>query len=253
MNFDESLSEKWERAAGLRQQDFDDLQREVAGVDVGRIARFLPDDLRNPEAAEKRKAEHQQQMLTRLQMMMRDPEYAALHKETTNKLREAQNSLDDMRQQAQRILDQENEAIARLEARAARDSQGRAVFKDQDGETRYADGALVAEDESAGIVWRGDEPSFEERFAHGERQERASGILADIDAGQAEIGDMQERLDNNGDPASKGDMDTFQSRAEEIRETNRAKLDDLIRQPIAAPPAQMASAFPQALPDIPKF
>lgn len=104
-NYDDKDSERAERVAARHQQDFDDQQREVAGLDVGRIGRFLPDDLRNPDAAEKRKAEQTQQILTRLQMMMRDPEYAALHKETTNKLREAQNSLDEMREQQTLALD----------------------------------------------------------------------------------------------------------------------------------------------------
>lgn len=170
MNFDDDLAGNPEQRAETRQRDFDDLQREVAGLEVGRIARFLPDDVRNPERSEKAKAERQAEMLTRLQMMMRDPEYAALHRDTTRRLREAQNSLDEMREQAQRILEEENEAIVRLDARAARDSEGRAVFRDQDGHARYADGAQVPEEESAAIVWRGDEPGFEERHARGERR-----------------------------------------------------------------------------------
>lgn len=69
-------------------------------------------------------------MLTRLQMMMRDPAYAALYNDATRQLREAQNNLDEMREQTQRIVDEENEAIARMDAQAAKDSDGRAVFRD---------------------------------------------------------------------------------------------------------------------------
>lgn len=229
MNFDISLSEKWERAAGVRQQDFDDLQREVAGLEVGRIARFLPDDVRNPEQSEKAKAERQAEMLTRLQMMMRDPAYAALHRDTTRRLREAQNSLDEMRERAQQILDDEDEAIARLDARAAKDSDGQAVFRDQGGDVRYADGAQVPAAEAAAIVWRGDEPGFEERYARGERRAQAESILADIDAGQAEIGDMQEQQENDHDPASADDLTAMGERADELLAGLGADLDALSR------------------------
>ncbi len=39
------------------QLDFDDLQNEVAGRDVGRIRRFLTGEQHNPEAIDKRRQE----------------------------------------------------------------------------------------------------------------------------------------------------------------------------------------------------
>lgn len=210
-----NLDDKEEIAFAKREKDFGDLQNEVAGREVGRIARFLPEDVRNPEQSEKRKAERAE-MLTRLQLMMRDPAYAALYRDTTDGLRKAQSDLDRMREQAQRILDEENEALARIDVRAARDSEGRAVFKDQGGETRYADGELVAEEEAAGIVWRGDEPTLEDREFHAERLARIEGIIADIDAGQAEIGDMQDDLLNDDDPKSADDLTAMGGRADEL-------------------------------------
>lgn len=225
MNFDESLSEKWERAAGLRQQDFDDLQREVAGLEVGRIGRFLPDDVRNPEQSEKRKAEQQAEMLTRLQMMMRDPEYAALHEKAVKTLRQVSTELDQINEDARRLWEADTRAIAQIDERAARDSQGRAVFKDKGGETRYADGALVAEDEAAGIVWRGDEPSLEERQFYAERRARVEGIMADSDGAQAEIGDMQERLDDDDNPLSADEIKDLTEQAEGFAPALRSRLD----------------------------
>lgn len=225
--YDDMDIERPDRIATRQQQDFDDLQREVAGLDVGRVGRFLPEDMRNPEQSEKGKAARQAEMVTRLQMMMRDPAYAALHNDTTKRLREAQNDLDRMREQAQQILNEEDGAIARLEARAARDSEGRSVFKDQGGDVRYADGASVPADEAAGIVWRGDEPGFEERHARGERRAEAEKILADIDAEQAEIGDMQERLESDNDPASADDLIAMGERADDLLAGLDAELEAL--------------------------
>lgn len=252
MNFDDDTFEKQVRQAEIRQRDFDDLQREVAGVEVGRITRFLPEGARGQDAVEKRKAERAE-MLTRLQQMMRDPEYAALYNDTTNRLREAQNALDGMREQAQRLLDEQNEAIARIDARAARDADGRAVFKDRNGGVRYADGELVSEEAAAAIVWRGDEPGFEEREAHAQHYARIEGVLFDIDAGQAEIGEMQERLEDEKNPVSTPEMKDFQDRAREIEHGNQSRLNEVVLSPVQEPEVQIVSTYPQSTPAVPSF
>lgn len=224
-NYDDRDSERVERVAARQQQDFDDQQREVAGLDVGRIGRFLPDDLRNPDAAEKRKAEHQQQILTRLQMMMRDPEYAALHDKAVRTLRQVTTELDQIKEEARQLWEADTIAIAQIDARAARDSQGRAVFKDQEGEARYADGASVPADEAAAIVWRGDEPRLEERQFHAERRARVEEIMADSDGAQAEIGDMQVRLDDDDNPLSADEIKELTDQAESFAPSLQSRLE----------------------------
>lgn len=75
---------------------FDDLQHEMAGRDVGRIARFLPADARDEKSQSKRRTEREE-TLTNLQiMMMNNPAYAALYRETEKTLRDAQTRLDEM-------------------------------------------------------------------------------------------------------------------------------------------------------------
>lgn len=127
MNFSDEFLEKQERQAAHQQQNFDDLQREVAGLEVGRIARFLPEDTRNPEDSEKRKAERHAEMLTRLQMMMRDPAYAALYNDTMNRLGEAERATEIALEKAlerQRLAD---EAFADIRNRALTLEDGRRV------------------------------------------------------------------------------------------------------------------------------
>ncbi|PCJ06660.1 MAG: hypothetical protein COB16_13095 [Rhodobacteraceae bacterium] len=74
MNLDQeeyeiSLAERFKRHA----QDFDDLQNEMAGNDVGRISRFLSGEDRGLKGAEKRRAKWER-TLSNLQIMMNDPE-----------------------------------------------------------------------------------------------------------------------------------------------------------------------------------
>lgn len=214
-NSDRSAIDR-EAAAQRRARDLDDLQNEMAGAETGRAVRFLPGEARGPEASEKRRAEQRAEMLTRLQLLMQNPEYAALYNGTGEALRDAQNELDRLRKDAQRLADKTKDAIARIDANAARDSAGRHVFRGENGEARYADRSLVPEAEAAGIIWRGDEPTLAEREAEVERLARMEGILADIDAGQAEIGDMEDRRLDEENPPSAEELRAMQERSKEI-------------------------------------
>lgn len=244
MNFDdEQAVHESRRAADRRARDFDDLQNELAGNETGRVARFLPPEAAGGNAAEKRRTERAEAH-TRLQLLlMSNPEYASLYKETGNRLRETQNELDRMRERAQKLLEDEREAIDRIDARAARDTEGRPMFRDQNGAVRYADGAPVPDDKADAIVWRGDEPGFEERSGHAERYERIGNLITDIDTGQAEIGEIQERLDDSEDPASADDLRAMQERANDVGAGIEERLEGMSQetpQAIVTPSASLA-------------
>ena len=209
MNFDMSLSEKWERAAGLRQQDFDDLQREVAGLEVGRIARFLPDDVRNPKRSEKAKAERQAEMLTRLQMMMRDPEYAALYNDTMDKLGEAERATEIALAKAlerQRLAD---EALADIQARALQLEDGRRVYRDEDGTFRTEDGLSVSDTDMDAIAeqWRPGMPGYRDFVESHAATQAEAATIDEIMTYQVDVlGAARDRLTDHHNPADADEM-----------------------------------------------
>jgi len=177
-----SLAERFKRHA----QDFNDLQNEMAGNDVGRISRFLTGDEHGPRAAEKHRAKREA-VLSNLQIMMSDPEYAKFYRETEQKLRDTQSSLDtalDM------VLSLKAETEAILETaleNAAQLPNGERVYKDQNGQVRFEDGTPVADDQAATVVWTGSELSLEEMQAQKTRLEGLTGLEGDFRAGQAKI------------------------------------------------------------------
>lgn len=218
MNFDMSLSEKWERAAGLRQQDFDDLQREVAGLEVGRLARFLPDNVRNPEQSEKRKAEQQAEMLTRLQMMMRDPVYAALYSDTMNKLGEAERATEIALAKAlerQRLAD---EALADIQERALQLEDGRRVYRDEDGTFRTEDGLSVSDMDAIAEQWRPGMPGYRDFVESRDAAQAEAATVDEIMTYQVDVlGDIRHRLSDQASPVSKGEFNAMQERMEAER------------------------------------
>ncbi len=68
------------------EQDRTDLNNEMAGREVGRINRFLPEDA-SPAALKKRNERHHERLSALMALLRSDPEYAALHNNAMETLR----------------------------------------------------------------------------------------------------------------------------------------------------------------------
>lgn len=190
--------------ADKRQRDFDDLQHELAGVDVGRMRRFLnADDDRSPEG-KRRKQERTRRTLDDL---MRDPEYARLYVTLGDRLRDAETradaALEAIQTQLQVVLDE----IALMEDAAARDLDGKQVFRFADGRVVYADGSEVNPDIAAGIIWSSNAPSAEDYFTAKSRSEALQDNLTEWGVYRNDVlGDVRDRYDSDDLPMSKDDL-----------------------------------------------
>lgn len=76
-----------------RRRDADDFNNEIAGREVGRIKRFLPDSA-DPSELRKRNGRDHQRLSTLMTLLQNDPEYAALYEDTLDKLRDAEEATD---------------------------------------------------------------------------------------------------------------------------------------------------------------
>jgi hypothetical protein len=187
-------------AAAKRQIDFDDQQREAAGVDVGRYARFYPaGDDRNPDA--KKKKERAEQTRRTLEELMRDPEYARLYNEVGDRLRDAETEADTAIAMIQSKLAEAEEQIEIMEDNAARGPDGQFVFRYADGRVVYADGTKVPDDIAAGIVWPDNAPSAEEYFAALNRQQQLEVLLSEWSIYRNDVlGGIRDRYDDPDNP-----------------------------------------------------
>lgn len=207
-------------------QRHDDYNNEMAGRDVGRIARFLPETAATGTAGDKRKAEREQAM-NRLQLLLlNDPAYAAQYRETQEALQSAQTRLDAMMDQVQVLLAEAHTALQDTLDRAARLEDGRRVFRDKNGNVTFEDGTDVDEVLAASVVWRGDEPTLKEVNARKSRVSGLDELILDIQTGQAWIGDIQIRMQDESDPVTTDEMVGFK---EEV-ETVVSDLDDQLAQ-----------------------
>lgn len=190
--------------ADKRQRDFDDLQHELAGVDVGRMRRFLNvDDDRSPEG-KRRKQERARRTLDDL---MRDPEYARLYVTLGDRLRDAETGADAalvaIQTQLQVVLDE----IALMEDAAARDPDGRPVFRFADGRVVYGDGSDVSREIAEGIIWPPNAPSAEDYFAAKALQVDLQDKLTEWGVYRNDVlGGLRDRYDSDDPLMSKDDL-----------------------------------------------
>jgi hypothetical protein len=156
-----AMDERWSEQK--RRQDIDDLNNEMAGRDVGRIRRFLPD--RDPETIAQKKREKDARE-TALQQLLRDPAYAAAYERACNAIDRAQAALDEALLENAETVERLAQELEAMEGRAARLPDGRAVFRANDGTLRTADGQrLRSEAVLASLIIPTDAPSYEDYAA----------------------------------------------------------------------------------------
>lgn len=212
--------------AAKRQIDFDDQQREAAGVDVGRYSRFYPaTDSRNPDA--KKKKEREEQMRRTLEELMRDPEYARLYAELGDRLRDAETEADAAIAMIEAQLAEVAQKIEQMEDSAARAPDGGPVFRYADGRVVYADGTKVPDDIADGILWPDNTPSAEEYFAALDRQRKMEVLLNEWHIYRNDVlGDIRDRYETDDPAMSKGDLEdaleNIERLAPELTELNLA-------------------------------
>jgi multidrug efflux pump subunit AcrA (membrane-fusion protein) len=243
------LTERFARHA----RDFDDLQNEMAGRDVGRISRFLGADAKEAKGYEKREARKDAALSALQAMMLENPAYAALFEETQTALSDAQTRLDALLEKVQAQIEQTRNSIDDNLDRAASLPDGTKVFKDVKGDVRTQDGAVVAAELAATIIWYGDEPSYEGFQADNERLERLNAIESDIRSGQAEIGDMQAAMEDESHAETSDELEGFKERMDEIEESVNSNFDDILASAPTPSVASSGSVLSSSSPEIPKF
>lgn len=236
-----SLKEHFARHA----REFDDLQHEMAGRNVGRISRFLSGSARSDETPAKRQAKASDSLM-RLQVLLQtNASYAALYRETETLLQDTQSRLEQALEQVQQKIAETEASLEDKLGRAARLPDGTHVFRDRDGQVRTEGGARVPDELIATIIWSGAEPSYEEVVAAQARLEALKSLQDDIAAGQAEIGDMQAAMADEDNPPTAEALEGFEERAEEIR----SGIEERLSRELGAhqPPAEDAEVQPAAV------
>lgn len=229
------------------EEDRTDLANEMAGRDVGRIERFLPEGA-SPRANKKRKERERERLSRLLQLLQSDPEYAALYEDTMSRLRDAENATAQALTQATKELHTANDELSNTMDRANRLSDGTRVFKDLEGRIRNKNGDLIDGEVLDQIVWRDDAPTYEEFLAKKKAAEQAQHNVDAILRYQVDVlGNARQRLTDEDNPPTKGELKDIQNDID-------SRVPEIVKK---HDPAQFSSAAPviknSASVDIPKL
>ncbi|MEM6888160.1 MAG: hypothetical protein AAF636_08480 [Pseudomonadota bacterium] len=226
------LAERFKRHA----QSMDDFNNEMAGRDVGRISRFVGASSSGSVEGRHRR-EGQKEQDTQFQMMAATMAYQVLLEETVKALRNAQARISTVLDAVQNMRAVEEVAQDQRAARAARLPDGSSVFRDDNGKVRRDNGEIVAAELAATIIWREDEPSFEEWQFHRERLERLKALEKDAMAAEQNVGDMQARVEDGDAKASIDELEEIRAQAESIADSLEQRLDSLQSHRVETPQA----------------
>lgn len=186
-----------------KDQDFRDLQNEMAGVDTGRQKRFLTADQREEQRLRRSGQSRSQQSMSRLQALLAsNPAYAKLYNDTMDKLRDAERAVERAIEQAIHNLKMAKDRFQDTLDRAARLPNGTRVFKDEQDQVWTEHGQRVGKTEADSIVWREDAPGYQEFLDNREAVEDRFTNLGDLQGVQIDLGDIRNRMEDNERPPS---------------------------------------------------
>ncbi len=197
--------------------DFDDLQNELAGRSVGRIARFLPQQGIGPYGDMKKAREKDFQSMLYV-LLATDPIYRAAYERVRAKLEAAEVAVSQALDMLSTKIGVAEEEFADLLARAGTLPNGDKVFQARDGRIFTEDGVLISGGEAAAIEWREDAPSHEEYLALRERLDRLEGQRQDVEAYRRDVlRPARERLENRDNPPDLEELEEIERRLDEVK------------------------------------
>lgn len=200
--------------AKLRAETFSDHQAAIAGRETGRILPRIGQNTPDAESGSSKRFADTVDLLTNLQAMLQDPEYAKAYTRVKGLLADAERLTEN-------ALIEGEAALEEIVARAVKLSDGRAVFKDKDGNVRTEDGAIVDVAIAAGIDWPDDAPSYED---YEQRKHRVDGLREyQVDV----LGNARDELEDEVSPPSKERLDELEIDIQNGVENFNLKKDEV--------------------------
>ncbi len=212
MDDDFQQYERGQRAK-RRQQDHDDFHNEMAGRDVGRINRFLPES-RQPHIQKSRR-ERDAERLTQLALALQNTDYAALYDETVSMVDDYAAKAETGIEDALAAVSTTAQALEGLTDNAARlHPSGEPVFRDENGNAVRADGTPLGPEETASVVWPDNAPTYEEYIAAKQAHAAAQEHLTAWREYQIYLAEIQNRLNDPENPLSPEELKDIQEEVE---------------------------------------
>lgn len=189
------------------QIDFEDLQNEIAGRDVGRISRFLSKEA--IEIIKSRKGLTDEKFLNLLELLLlSDPEYAALYSEVWNTFDNAQIAVDQTLLDIERRLEKAEYNLSKKKDKASELSDGTKVFRSKDRKNAFTENERkLSEVEISSVQWKKDSPDWEDFESAKNERDQAMHDKREVEDYQENVlFPVREKLNDKDNPPSKEEL-----------------------------------------------
>lgn len=200
-----------------RELDRDDLNRELAGVDVGRLPRFLSSEARERLQDAKNGQSRAERWMSALDfILMNDPDYARVYEGAMDALVSAENAVDRALEKSMARSTATQLALVRTLDKAMKLPDGTVVFMDAAGAVRDKAGHTLDADLTSTLEWQGNEPTYETYREQRDALENSREAVSAIRGDQLELGEIREELSDHDNPPSKERVEELADRSREI-------------------------------------
>lgn len=229
-----------------RAQDFDDLQNELSGNNVGRIARFL-----SPEAHAllmKKRNGKQSAAMTALELaLMNDPYYAEIYSNAMVKLADYETATERALVKLEVKLTKAETNIENTLDHAATLPDGRKVFRDADGQVWDQHETKIDGKAAASIEWQGSEPSYE---AYLEQKQKVQGLKTSIHKVRVYQTDVLGTLREKFDPNHPMSADEIKAEMEDAEARIPEEVKAEMPEKTATPQIDETQSFDVSIPEL---
>lgn len=204
------------QAETRRQQDLDDFNNEISGIDVGRIGRFLSPEARSL-LLEKRNGKTPGRLTALDMMLLNDPHYAKIYTSAMNELQTAEQATENALEKALKKSDELKTQLSQTMTNAKALPSGRKAFKDINGSVWSEDDMKLDEAQAESIEWDGTEPSYETYLEQRQEIEAVEQDIHGIREYQTDVlGTIRGDLTDQDDPKSVDDIETYSSKMKKL-------------------------------------
>lgn len=199
-----------ERALERTREDFRDLQNELAGRETGRAYRFTSEEERERRTG-RSSAERSAQARNQLQLLLSQPDYAEDYNRVMEMLIEAELRTQLAIDQTEKDLNQNDRELDDIQSRASTLPDGTRVYRDEDGNVFNEEGEQILPPDTDAIVWRDDNPSYEDYLRNRERDTAQRDYLDRLRDYQINVlGYIRGRMTDSNDPATDEELEGFE-------------------------------------------
>lgn len=214
-----------------REQDFIDLQNEMAGNEVGRLPRFLSAEAR-AILLEKRNGKSSSRLSALDMMLLNDPAYAEIYNNAINRLADYETATERALNKEVTKLEAAEKSLNAILDQAATLPDDTREFRDANDDIWTEDNERVEEKIADQIEWQGSEPSRELYKQHLSNVKDANDSVHTIRVFQTEVGAVRERFTDPDNPPSPEDIqDTFKALKERTPDAIRPELPNKVESP----------------------